>query len=71
MWAYVKLNIPPALKGISLAVVPLVPLVIILSSMMIGQVWNWEIHGCSNSDPNCYRSIFDAFVMESVLNFFD
>jgi len=44
----------------------MIPIIIILSALMVGQIWDWPINNCAVSDPMCYRSVFDVFAMEKV-----
>jgi len=65
-WCYVKLLIPPMVKGMSLAFIPVVLMVIIISALMVGEIWDWPINSCETSDASCYRSVFDVFALEKV-----
>lgn len=51
---------------IALAIIPLIPIIVILAAVMTGEIWDWSIHRCENKDPNCYRSPFDRFTLEGV-----
>jgi len=56
------------LNSVILAIIPQIPLVIIIAAILLGEIWNTQIHECTNRDTTCHRSPFDAFTMKEVNN---
>ncbi len=61
-WSYLKFNMPPALYGMALALLPVTAVIFLIASLISGHLSSYNVwaYPCSGSDPSiCQLTIFD------------
>ena len=61
-WSYLKFNMPPAIYGMALALIPVSVVIVVIVTLITGHItsYNLFVYSCSSSDKaECKLTIFD------------